>query len=110
MVHIDDLVEPRLEKIALPDLASLSRPHGITSASPETKRITTKPAGQFARKSTHKPPNPANTNTCRRQNSPFNQWLGYSSRATYKFSQVNANTRMVTFEEDAIVYNQQHMA
>ncbi|MGH7261939.1 MAG: hypothetical protein ACREI9_14910, partial [Nitrospiraceae bacterium] len=83
MAQINNLIEPGLEKIGLPGLESLFRPHGITlRRSPKAKRITPSRGDQFARKPIHKPLKPGNTNSCRRAKPALNQLLGYSSQAT----------------------------
>jgi hypothetical protein len=60
MVHVHDLIEPRLEKIVLSAIPPFPRPHR-NPPHRQAKRITAKSADQFARKpirKAHKPANP----------------------------------------------------
>jgi hypothetical protein len=50
MAHIDDLIQARAQKIALPTVASLSRPHRIPSANHRLAKRITNP---FCKESTH---------------------------------------------------------
>jgi hypothetical protein len=54
VVHVDDLVEPRLEEITLPAVPPLLGPHRITSAKPTGGTESRHRSDQFVRKQTHR--------------------------------------------------------
>jgi hypothetical protein len=64
LAHVDDLVEPSPEKIRLPAVPALLRPHRITLQSSERQQgITAEGAEQFASWWPARLANPAKTNT-----------------------------------------------
>src|SRR5215212_2263309 len=79
MLHVDDLIEPRAEKILLPRLATLSWPHRI----PRQNRICASESRiKFARNPAPKARFPANPVTAKCRFRILNQRLGNSSRTT----------------------------
>ena len=86
MVHVHDPIEPRLEQVALPTIPPLSRSHRITlRCIAAGKRITSKPADQFAREPIHNAKKPTNAIAWPHRKPMPVQRLVKTSRATIEY-------------------------